>query len=244
MEPDRLRDELLQYARADARLSGIAITGSAALGHQDEWSDIDLAFGIGDARLRESVIQDFTATMYREHAALHHYDVHAGPWLYRIFFLPAGLQVDLAFVGQADFRPMGPAFRLILGEAGSRQEFPEPAAADLIGLAWLHALHVRGSIMRGRSWQAEYMISAVRDYTLALACLRFGLPSAHGRGMDRLPAEVTESLHDSLVRELNGTELRRAFAVVIKAFVHELTRADSNLAARVATELQALPEGW
>ncbi len=35
--------------------------------------------------------------------------------------------------------------------------------------AWHHALHARASIGRGRLWQAEYWIGAVRDLVLALA---------------------------------------------------------------------------
>ncbi len=36
------------------------------------------------------------------------------------------------------------------------------------------------------------MISAIRDHVMALACIRHGLPWAHGRGMDLLPNSITE----------------------------------------------------
>jgi hypothetical protein len=42
----------------------------------------------------------------------------------------------------------------------------------------------------GDVWQAEFMVSAMRDQVLALACLRHGLPAREGRGMDLLPAAV------------------------------------------------------
>jgi len=42
----RLRAVLIAAARADERLSGTALTGSAALDAEDRWSDIDLALGI------------------------------------------------------------------------------------------------------------------------------------------------------------------------------------------------------
>ena len=45
---DRLRLELIAAARADERISGVAVTGSAAAEGQDAWSDIDLAFGVRD----------------------------------------------------------------------------------------------------------------------------------------------------------------------------------------------------
>jgi hypothetical protein len=54
------------------------------------------------------------------------------------------------------------------------EELPSPS--ELIGMGWLYALHARSSIARGRVWQAEYMISGMRDQVLALACLRHRLP--------------------------------------------------------------------
>jgi hypothetical protein len=42
----RLRAVLIAAARADERLSGAALTGSAALDAEDRSSDIDLALGI------------------------------------------------------------------------------------------------------------------------------------------------------------------------------------------------------
>src|SRR5262245_15596020 len=211
----QLRSELLDYAVNDKRLGGAAVTGSAAVGGEDRWSDIDLAFGVTDSGKVGAVLSDFTQLMYDRHEALHHHDIRAGAWIYRVFFLPGTLQVDLAFVPQTEFGPLGPTFKLILGKAKPMQPCPPPAAKDLIGLAWLHALHARISILRGKAWQAEYMISAIRDHVMALACIRHGLPSAHGRGMDLLPNSITERLLRSLVRELSSEELWRALGVAV-----------------------------
>ncbi len=71
----RLREELVSAAYADARITGAAVTGSAAVGHEDRWSDIDLALCVAaDADLGQ-VLADWTDRMYREHAAVHHVDV-------------------------------------------------------------------------------------------------------------------------------------------------------------------------
>ncbi|HXT23380.1 MAG TPA: nucleotidyltransferase domain-containing protein, partial [Candidatus Eisenbacteria bacterium] len=80
MERSRLRSELLELAAHDTRLSGVAVTGSAAADREDEWSDIDLAFGVTEAHNLETVLSDFTASMYNRYRALHHLDVRAGAW--------------------------------------------------------------------------------------------------------------------------------------------------------------------
>jgi hypothetical protein len=235
----QLKANLLEFARQDPRLSGAAVTGSAATGREDRWSDIDLAFGVSGPALVGEVLSDFSDFMYAR-GALHHHDVPAGAWIYRVFFLPGGLQVDLAFVEQGEFRPLGPAFQLVFGDAKSVQPFPGPDPKDIIGLAWLHALHARSCILRGRLWQAEYMVSAVRDHTLALACIRFGLPCVHGRGMDSLPDPVTRPLLESMAGRLDPDELWRTFDCVLQSLTSEVNHADPALGLRVSAELRGL----
>jgi hypothetical protein len=235
-----LRADLLERAASDKRISGAAITGSAAAGREDRWSDIDLAFGVSDGAELPNVLSEWTRYMYDRHLAVHHCDVHSGAWIYRVFLLPATLQVDLAFVPASEFRGLSPAFRLVSGTAQESWLVPPPTPESLIGLALLYALHVRSSIARQKLWQAEYMISAVRDHSLALACLRHGLPTAHGRGCDQVPEEVTARFENSLVRQLDAAELSRAFRIVLSGLLNEIERVDAELARRLEEPLRRL----
>jgi hypothetical protein len=219
---------------------GAALTGSAALGAEDRWSDIDLALGIVDEAELGEVIADWTDRMYREHGAIHHIDVTRGGTVYRVFLLASTLQVDLAFSPAAEFGATASTFRLILGTAKEQPAAAAPSAAQLIGLGWLHALHARSSIARGRAWQAEYMISGVRDHILALACLRHGVPTSQGRGIDRLPPEVTAAITGTLVCSLDKAELRRAFRFACEALLDETRQFDAGLASRLAGPLGEL----
>lgn len=239
-EREQLRDGLISAAHADRRLTGAALTGSAAVGREDQWSDVDLALCVTPAADREQVVGDWTERMYAEHGAVHHLDVTRGAALFRVFLLADTLQVDLAFWPAAEFGALAPTFRLLFGEANELPPSPEPAATELIGMGWLYALHARSSIARGRVWQAEYMISGVRDHVLALACHRHGVPVVQGRGMDDLPPAVIGELTDALVRSLELPELRRAFAVVSEALLAEADWADADLADRLADPLREL----
>jgi hypothetical protein len=111
---------------------------------------------------------------------------------------------------------------------------------DIIGLAWLYALHARSCILRGKLWQAEYMISSVRDHIMVLACIRYGLPLAHGRGMDLLPDSVKAQLIGSLVQELNSDQLWRALGVTVRCFINEINRSDVDFGARITADLTEL----
>jgi hypothetical protein len=238
---ERLREELIAAAHADVRVSAAALVGSAATGAEDRWSDIDFAVRVDDDSQRTAVITEWTDRMYGEHAAVHHLDVPAGETLYRVFLLSGTLQVDLSFCPGSQFGAIGSGFRLLFGDAvRSTAASGAPSAAWLIGMAWLYALHARSAIPRGRVWQAEYMISGMRDHVLDLACLRFRLPTAHGRGFDRLPAETSAALEPTIVRSLQVSELKRAFAAVTDALLDEAELADHALAERLTEPLREL----
>jgi hypothetical protein len=245
-ERETLRSGLLELARADPRITGGAITGSAAVGREDAWSDIDLAFGVRQASDIPGALGDFSDRMYREHHAVHHVDVPSGSWIYRAFLTRSTLQVDLAFAPERDFGPRAPTFRLAFGTAVESAPASPPSAEHAIGWAWLYALHARSSMARARPWQAEYMISGMRDQILALACLRHDLPAREGRGIDRLPGSVTAPLHGTLIASLDQGALGRAFRVATEALIAEGSHLDPALARRLEPTLRALvavPDG-
>src|SRR5262245_62675289 len=124
-ERDGLRDSLIAAARADKRITGAAVTGSAASGREDPWSDIDLAFGVAAAADFDQTIADWTAVMYGSNQALHHFDVASGAWIYRVFFLANTLQVDLAFTPADHFGALAPTFRLVFGTAAEQKPGPK-----------------------------------------------------------------------------------------------------------------------
>ncbi len=241
-EREELRSQLIEEARCDSRITGAAITGSASVGNEDCLSDIDLAFGIRESSDVAATLKDFAERMYHRHAALHHVDVLSDMWIYRVFLLPSTLQVDLAFAPAADFGARGPTFHLVFGDAAVQEHMPPPAAEELIGWAWLYALHARSSIARKRWWQAEYMISGMRDQVLALACLRHGLSAREGRGLDSLPAEVAAPLEEALIRNLGSDELLRAFQAATRGLIGEIRGINQDLATRLELTLRALTE--
>lgn len=232
-ERDRLREQIVAAAREDQRIVGAALTGSSAAGNQDPWSDVDLFFGVANAEQLAGALADMTARMYRDHGAVHHFDVVAGPATYRVFLLSNTLQVDLAFTPASSFGAVAPTFKVLFGEPVERPPATPPAAMGLLDMGWLYALHARSCIERGRVWQAEYMISGVRDQAIAAACVRLGVPAVQGRGMDRLPPHEKDRFEGALVRSLDPGELRRAMRVAVACLVAEIAHVDVSLAARI-----------
>lgn len=242
---DYVRNRVLDLARSDARVTGGALTGSAAVGAEDKWSDVDVAFGITDGSAPEAVLDDWTEVFEGELGALDHWDLRSGSSVYRVFLLPTGIEVDVGVSPQKDFGARGPQFRALFGSTRQVDLSPQPAARHLVGLGWHHVLHARSSIERGKPWRAEYWISALRDHILDLACLRLGEDAFYARGVDNLPATVTGPLAEALVRSLDEAELRRALGVATACFLSELGALDPTLCERLKPLLQEFgtPEG-
>jgi hypothetical protein len=237
---EQIREELVAAAKADSRIGAAAHLGSAALGLQDRWSDIDLALCVApDADLNQ-VLVDWTTHLYRDHAAVANHDVRHGEILYRVFLLDNTLQIDLSFWPSAELRAMGPKFSLIFGAAGQPVPAPVPDSKDLIGMAWLYALHVRSSIARSRLLQAEYMLSGMRDNVLALMCKRHNVASVQGRGLDDLPEPQRARAAECLARSVEPFELKRALQVTVDALLEEVECADSGLATKLQGPLNSV----
>jgi len=224
---------VLERARADDRVLGAALTGSAAQAQQDRWSDIDVFLGLADAVDRNTVISDWSDWIYATFGVIHHFDVRSGSTVYRVFLLPNCLEIDVAFAPAAEFGALGPQFRVVFGTPVALRHNAPVDVSDLIGRGWHHILHARACIERGKSWQAEYWISALRDHTLTLACVRFGERTDYAKGVHSLPSDITLALEDGLVRSLAADELWRALQVGASGFLREVRELMPEVASRL-----------
>jgi hypothetical protein len=248
---DTLREHVLQLAEEDERVVAAAAVGSLAVDSGDRFSDLDLTFGIADQVPAAEVLDDWTRTLIGERDAVHLADLERRPTIYRVFLLPDALQFDLSMTPAAQFRPAGPRFRLLFGEtAADESEIPKPVVAghlsiptpsiphDVFGWGVIYALHARACIERGRVWQAEHYVGAVRDHALSLTCLREGVPAVQARGYDDLSAETLARFEDAHVGAVEPGALREALAASVLALMREgaearLPHADA-VAQRVA----------
>jgi hypothetical protein len=238
---DALREDMLRLAQDDERIVAGAAVGSLAVDAGDRYSDLDLTFSVVDDVPITDVLRDWTSRLTDEFDAVHLTDVIHGPTTYRVFLLPDALQFDLSVTPAARFRPRGARFRLLFGQTAGGPDVPEPPVAeDLFGWGVIYALHARACIERGRVWQAEHYVGAVRDHALSLACLRRGLPAVQARGFDDLPAETLARLDAARIGSLEPESLRPALAACVRALTAAGSEADLPHAREVEQRLAEL----
>jgi hypothetical protein len=250
---DALVERVLGLGEEDERVAAGAVVGSLAVDARDRFSDVDLTFGVADRAQVADVLDDWTRLLIDELDAVPLVDLQRGPTTYRVFLLPDTLQLDLSMTPASRFRPAGPRFRLVFGGTASDDPEgpPQPVAGDLFistpavpgdifGWGVIYALHSRACIERGRVWQAEHYVGAVRDHALALACLREGVTAAQARGYDDLSAETLDRSKGSHIGSLEPQALRAALAASVAALTREGTEADLPHAPVVALRLADL----
>ena len=245
-----LRERVLGLAEDDERVVAGAVVGSLAVDAGDRFSDVDLTFGIADHVRVADVLDDWTRLLVGELDAVQLADLERGPTTYRVFLLPEALQFDLSMTPAARFRPAGPRFRLLFGETAAGESevlpsgdlfIPTPGIAGTIfGWGVIYALHARACIERGRVWQAEHYVGAVRDHSLSLACLREGLPAAQARSYDDLSAETLARSEDAHVGAVEPAALRAALAASVLTLLREGAEAHLPHADVVAERLAEL----
>ncbi|MBD79536.1 MAG: hypothetical protein CL840_11515 [Crocinitomicaceae bacterium] len=232
-ERTALYNQLVQIGQLDNRIIGGALVGSFAADKQDKWSDLDISFGIKGDINPKKVLDKWADLLSMDYEIIHYFDVPHSLAIYRVLLFSSGLEVDLSVIPESEYGPKSPNFRLLFGRALENKKFPNPSIEKLRGWGWHHVMHANSSINRGKLWQAEFWISNLREHIIALKCLRFGLPSAHGRGVDQLPKSELNYLDKTLIKAIEVKELRTSLNSSTQLLVEEIAKSNKTLAGKL-----------
>jgi predicted nucleotidyltransferase len=222
-ERNEVASRLLALLREDERVERADLSGSAASGYTDRWSDVDLFVTVAPGVDQQAVADSWIPRVYDALPVVHHFAVAFGEHHVRGFLLENLLEVDLGFQ---------PA----VVEDG---EWPGPDAESEAGFAWHDVLHAGVAISRGRPWRAQYYIGLLRWRTLTLATARLGYEFSEYKDVDDLPAELLTALEAGLPRSLKRDELLRAARAATNVFFNELAIHRPQLAERLRPRLLA-----
>ncbi|WP_409184515.1 nucleotidyltransferase domain-containing protein [Amycolatopsis sp. VS8301801F10] len=240
----RIRDELIAAARQDVDIAGAALVGSAARGAEDRWSDIDLVLQLAQDADEAAVVARWTRSLDEKYGVADTLDVTSREGVrYRVFLLDSSLQVDLSFWPHDLFRATENGFQLVFGQANEPTGAAEPDSAQVIGMAWLYALHARSAIARGRTWQAVLMLDDLRNQISTLECLRYGLNPWHGREVDRLPEPVLETLRNGRAASVSLAELERSRQALLQHYLAAVEHHDAERAISLRRALDSDQRG-
>lgn len=239
---EKLRARLVEVARHHPDIETAALLGSAARGEEDRWSDIDLALGLAPGVDPVQAAKTWTTVVEQTEPLVDHLDINASGGLYRVLLLASTLQVDLSFWPHRHFPTGSSPVKVLFGHPDLPQISVEPQN-DLsvhVRMSWLYALHLRSAVGRGRSWQALWMLDGIRNQVIALLCVRYELPAAEGRGVDRLPLAVLSELADTLPKDIDTASIIHSARRLVLLLVQEAERQSLLVPVGLAQVLEEL----
>jgi hypothetical protein len=235
---ERIWTQLVEMAESDPQITGAAAVGSSASG-RDRWSDLDLTLALTEGSSIQAVMERWTERLLGDYGAAFLFDLAAGETIYRVFLFPGSLQVDISFSPARAFGSRGPRFQALFGEPIQHPEAPKPEAGFLVGYGAHHCLRAHVYLERGKVWQALHWINELRELGMTLACKRYRLDEAYGRGFDQLPEHVLAGFALALPESVELSNLRMALRTAGWALMEEAALAGA-LDPRVAAGLRPI----
>lgn len=218
-ERKRVQDFLITKAKADQRISDAAIVGSESIGANDQWSDIDLSFGIKEGFSISKVIDDWTSILETECSAGQLLDVTYQNSIFRVFLLPNCLQIDLSFTPASKFGAITDNFLLLFGQQKETSKQQPPNPQDVYGYALLYTLKIKRAIERTRYWQAFHYLNTCRQYVQQLACLKHQITPFDAKGFDDLPLALLSNLQRTIPQSIEEEDLRMALDCIVECLI-------------------------
>ena len=226
MQRQDVGNRLIAAGQATEGVTAGAVVGSAATGELDAWTGIDLMFAAAPDLATDDLRDRWSEQMYRDFGAIHHTADAAG----LVYLLPDLLTARIAIVPAARFGPRpGVPFHQVFGPVGTPAA-DALGAPDLVGPAWLAALHTRTALLRGDGPSAALALDGLRDALIALAGARTGAPPGYLEPADRDRIRATETGS----RDVGA--VAKAFGVAV-----QILDAELQAVAPVVADAVALP---
>lgn len=238
---NKVQSSIITFAKEDVRITDCAIVGSESIGKNDEWSDIDLTFGVSMETEIPKILLDWNELMTKNFEANVLFDLAFRESIYRVYLLPNALQVDLSFTPTKQFGAITEKFKLIFGEEKNRDSKPVPKPKTIFGYAVLYALKTRCSIEREKFWQAHYYLEKFKENIMTLKCLSENLNPFDGRDYDKLSDSFLIQIQSSLIGSLSRHNLNKSLKILTIILINEI-KNNSELNYKFENELKHIAE--
>jgi len=164
-----IRDKIIQKIKDDENITSAAVIGSYARNEVDDYSDIDLTFGISKEVSQRNILTRYKTFIQTEFDGVFLFDLQQDETVYGVFLLPGCLQVDLSFTPQASFGPRAHPFVLLFGnQQAYKTASPHEPIEDKFGLIVHHLLRTKVCIERNQFDKAQEWLVQSEKHLLEL----------------------------------------------------------------------------
>lgn len=251
----RVLERLIAHFQSDARIAGVLIVGSAAVGFDDGYSDIDLCVVVANEAERSAVFKDWGKRLHNLFFVLHHLDVVKGEkGLLHVFLLEGFLEVDLGFESLETLTARRTRWRVAYDHSGTLEELLRTSweksqknrnhlirnqYKNRLDAVWHYIMHAVVAVQRNLPWKAIAEIEELRRQVIELRGLRENLETKRYRYVDRLSPEFLKTLHQTFVSpQSSSADIMTAVRHLSHCFFEEARALDATLSIEYAGEAE------
>lgn len=250
-ERQAVLDRLLAELAKDARIAGVLIVGSGAVGFKDALSDLDIVVVVTDEDGVKTTWSEWRERIAGLFPTVGYFESIRGPNIFLHGFLLANfLEIDISFQHFNDLVARRAHWRVafdrsdrietILRTSWDNRRPPDPQETYLKYLSsiWYYVSVVTKCVQRGQVWRAIYELETIRTRAVELAGLRLGVEAQDYHDADRLPPEVLTTFEAALVRTVEPGEVRRALRAAVACFFREARALDAQFGLDAVGDLE------
>jgi predicted nucleotidyltransferase len=250
-ERQSILERVLERLQDDARIAGVVLVGSGAVGFEDRFSDIDLSVVVREEEQTQRVYRDWKGKIMEILPVAHCFETTYGPntFLYG-FLLENFLEIDMGFLHLGNLIAKRRRWEVIFDRSGRIKDIMEESWASRtkpegretyirkVNPIWYYITHVMIFIHRGQRWRALHFLEEIRNRAILLACLRYGLDEGDFRQVDRLPGYFLAGLESTLAKGTGKGELVRALRETTDCFFRQVRALDEIYGLTLAGNLE------
>lgn len=249
---EKILQQILAGLEPDHRILSVVLVGSGAIGFNDEFSDIDLVAVVDPQYPATDIFQDWVQRLRDDQPVIEWFEISFNADNHLAGFLLDGcLEIDFGVVTPGELVAKRPHWRVVYDRSGKvnaqlQWSWVSHQTAGVLETVeqyrrstWHYITQTAFSVQRGQLWRAMHNLEEVRNRTIRLAGLRYGLETSHFREVDKLPEDIRVRLATTLVQNATAAEIMRALKQTVALFFQEIrtiTRVEDKTAVNPALE--------
>jgi predicted nucleotidyltransferase len=256
-------DNLTTFFKADQNIAGLVLVGSAAEETQDIYSGLDLLVVIANGSVFPSVYRKWKTRLSDLLPAIYKFEqvstIDSG--IYSIM-LEDYLEVNLYFMPLKNLVAEHSPWQVLFDQTQAqdikpilektyqveRISAPTRVYRQMMASIWQPILKCVAAVNRGEVWRALHMLDQIRNQTIQLAAMNYGVDTRNYSEVDQLPEMLLIKLRHTLPTGTDHAAIRRALNTTTELFFQQAILLEENinlsLADEVHTKMQPYIEAY
>jgi len=249
---EQVYHNLITFLKTDEQIQGVVMVGSGVDGFRDHYSGIDLIVVVKESRLVSEAASKWRTRLETLYQTVCRHETSIGlDYKHYSVMLDSYLTIDMQFLTEARLRQEIAPYKIIFDRTGEIEVLmkrapnqpihhnPQAKYAEIIQAVWQPMLKGVIAVKRSETWRAVYMLELVRDYTVKLAGIRYGLDVRSFHDADLLPEMFLVHLRHTLPTSISDVAIKRSITTAITLFFGEAAALDERFNVDLSSHLEA-----